>query len=599
MILRALLVLLVAIAAAALTYFGLERVRGTFAIAAVACRAVAWTALGLLLLNVSCPRPPEIVRPLVLLDGSLSMTGAGGRWAEARAAAIRSGDVRIFGDDRVIADSLPARGRSLLAPALAAASAAGRPVVIVSDGEIEDARDLPPDLLARATVRVLARPVVRDVAITEVAGPARVTAGDTLSLEIELRSSGTRGTDSVAVDVTDGSRRLLRRLVSLARGPRYTLRVPARGMDAGDHLLRIALANAADAEPRTDARLHLVRVTATPGIVVIAAPGDWDSKFLFRALRDVAQLPVRGYLRLDADRWRSMSDLRAVSADEVRRAAQRADLLVLKGAAAAAASGSGARGIWLWPSGENGETLIAGDWYLVPGDASPVAGAFLGAPVDSFPPIARVTPVQPATGDWVGLFAQESRRGAQRPVVIGRDDGRVRRVTVLADGLWRWAFRGGSSEQVYRSWVAATTTWLLAGADSARGVARPVRAVVQNGRPVIFEWVAAGPPRETAVTWTGAAARTDTLHFDGAGRAVAWLPVGEYRYRLAAGGAGALAVEMYSDEWLARPVVLAAHEGRATTLPGRTPARDMVWLFALAVLGLAGEWLARRRLGLR
>jgi hypothetical protein len=32
---------------------------------------------------------------------------------------------------------------------------------------------------------------------------------------------------------------------------------------------------------------------------------------------------------------------------------------------------------------------------------------------------------------------------------------------------------------------------------------------------------------------------------------------------------------------------------------GRTSARDWLWLFALCVLGLSGEWLSRRRLGLR
>ena len=80
----------------------------------------------------------------------------------------------------------------------------------------------------------------------------------------------------------------------------------------------------------------------------------------------------------------------------------------------------------------------------------------------------------------------------------------MRRVTVAVEGLWRWPFRGGSSEQSYRSWVAATASWLLGGVDSARGVARPVQPVVPNGRPVIFEWLAAGPPR-CAGRWSGAA----------------------------------------------------------------------------------------------
>ena len=35
----------------------------------------------------------------------------------------------------------------------------------------------------------------------------------------------------------------------------------------------------------------------TPGVVLLAAPGDWDSRVLYRTLREVAQLPVRGFVR--------------------------------------------------------------------------------------------------------------------------------------------------------------------------------------------------------------------------------------------------------------------------------------------------------------
>ncbi len=595
-------VLLIAAAAAGLaayTYLVLERL-GRRGALPLACRAVAWAALGVLLVNVSCPRAPVMLRPLVLLDGSLSMAAGGVAWADARALATRLGDVRIFGDDRNPADTTPSRGRSLLTPALAAASASERPVIVVTDGEIEDAPDLPADLLARAGVRLLARPPRRDIAVVSIEGPARITAGDSLRLDIGVRGFGVAAADSVTLEVTTGERRLARRRVSAADGRPVPVAVPTAGLAAGDHLLRVALVAANDAEPRTDSRVHLVTVATTPGIVVLASPGDWDGRFLYRAIRDVAALPVRGYVRVEGDRWRSMRDLAVVPLAEVRAAAAQADLLVLKGAAGAFATGSRARGLWFWPSGEGGETLLTGDWYVSPGSSSPVAGAFLGQPVDSFAPATRITPVQPAPGDWVALTAQENRRGAERPIVVGHDGGRVRRVTVAADGLWRWAFRGGASEQSYRAWTAATVSWLLAGADSARGSARPMRAVVQNGRPLTFEWVAGGNPRNLPVLLTGSGhTRTDTLRFDGSGRAVAWLPVGEYRYRLDDGGSGTVAVEEYSDEWLPRPVTLTAHEARPIRAPTRSSARDWIWLFGLAVLALSAEWLARRRLGLR
>jgi hypothetical protein len=183
-------------------------------------------------------------------------------------------------------------------------------------------------------------------------------------------------------------------------------------------------------------------------------------------------------------------------------------------------------------------------------------------------------------------------------------------VTVTADGLWRWPFRGGSSEQSYRSWIAATASWLLGGIDSAQGVARPVQPVVANGRPVIFEWVGAGSATPTGIMWSGVATdalngpaqrqeRIDTLHFDGDGRATIWLAPGGYRYRLASKGMGTVAVEQYSDELLPRPVSLTAHEARAAPPSGRTAARDWLWLFGICLAALSGEWLARRRLGLR
>jgi hypothetical protein len=594
------LVVVAACGLAAFTYLGLERM-GRRAWIPLSCRAIAWSALGLLLVNVSCPVSGAPLRPLVLLDASLSMGAVGGRWAEAKDSAARWGEVRQFGDTRSGADSTPTRGRSLLAPALLAASASDRPLIVVTDGEIEDVREVPPDLLTRSGVRLFQRASQPDLAVIRVTGPSRVSEGDSIPLEVDVQPAGGNAGDSVGVEVVSGTSRLAFRTLRLRgeAGGRGRIVVPSASLSSGDHLLRVALARA-DAEPRTDTRLHLVTVTPTPGVVFLAAPGDWDSRFLYRTLREVGQLPIRGYVRLDRDRWRSMTDLRPIPNDVVRRAARRADLLILKGGVTNLAEGTTARGIWSWPSGEGGEAQVPGDWYLSQADASPVAGAFLGQPVDSFPPSFMLTSIETGPRDWVALYAQLGRRGLQRPAVFGRQEGRVRRVTVAVEGLWRWPFRGGSSEQSYRSWVAATASWLLGGVDSARGIAKPVQAVVQNGRPVIFEWLASGSAVPQAVVWSSTAGqRTDTLDFDGDGRAPVWLQPGEYRYRLSGGGVGTVAVEQYSDELLPRRVSLAAHEGRNARPTARSTARDWLWLFGICILALSGEWLARRRLGLR
>src|SRR5207249_2281431 len=123
-------------------------------------------------------------------------------------------------------------------------------------------------------------------------------------------------------------------------------------------------------------------------------------------------------------------------------------------------------------------------------------------------------------GDLTAATAAEVERAAQQADLL---------VQVGVAGLWRWAFRGGSSEQGYRSWVAATTAWLLGASDSVTGRARPLRAVVQQGRPVVFERARpdSGPVGiELRITGGAAATRRDTLRFDGAGRAELFLQPG-------------------------------------------------------------------------
>src|SRR5689334_19977410 len=210
MMARALLVLLLAGAAAALTYLRLERA-GRRGWIPLGFRTVAWAALGLLLLNIGCPVAGPTRRPLVLLDASLSMTAPGGHWNAARDSAARWGEVRRFGDERPGDDTLPSRGRSLLGPALTAAAASDRPVIVVTDGELDDAADLPPDLLPRAAVRLFPRAPTPDLALSDVTGPSRVTEGDTIPLEVEAIAVGGAKADSVVIEASASAKRLARR----------------------------------------------------------------------------------------------------------------------------------------------------------------------------------------------------------------------------------------------------------------------------------------------------------------------------------------------------------------------------------------------------
>jgi hypothetical protein len=334
-------------------------------------------------------------------------------------------------------------------------------------------------------------------------------------------------------------------------------------------------------------------------VVLLASPPTWESRFLLEALRDVAALPVRGYLEVQPGQWRRAGDLRPIARDEVASAARRADLLVTLGAPGPLAAGSRARGRLMLPAATPG-SATPGDWYVgVPG-STPLAGAFGGLAVDSFPPGTALASMPAGSPDWVGLTAQAGRRGTVRPVLVGRDSGGMRRITLGLDGLWRWAFRGGASEQGYRALVASSVSWLLGGAEAGAGRARLLRDVVERGRPATFEWAGSGTPDPTPVELTGGGGvQRDTLVFDGAGRADLLLPPGTWRYRLTGGGEGTLAVEEFSTELLPRARTLVAREAGSAPSGTRVPVRNWLWLFAVGVVAFSGEWLARRRLGLR
>ncbi len=220
--------------------------------------------------------------------------------------------------------------------------------------------------------------------------------------------------------------------------------------------------------------------------------------------------------------------------------------------------------------------------------------------VDSLPPLTRVTPIEPGPREWVGLGVQLGRRGAERPIIVGRDSAGIRTMLVAGDGLWRWAFRQGSSEEAYRQVVAASVNWLLGATDSTSGAARPLRRVVPLGYPIIF--VRTGPANAVPViaTFAGASSSaSDTLRFDGAGRAEVRLPAGRYTYQLQLGGHGVVAVEPWSEEFVPKASGLRPQASTSAAGVSRSALRDRTWVYVFIVLLLAVEWWSRRRAGLR
>jgi murein DD-endopeptidase MepM/ murein hydrolase activator NlpD len=410
------LVLIAAVALAAVAYAGLERL-GRRALLPMSLRAIAWASLGVLLLNPGCPVPPEQSRPIVLLDGSLSMRAAGGRFDEALADARGAGEVRLFGDPEARLDSVPLAGRSLLAPALAAARASGRPVIVVTDGELADSLESLP-LLTGVGVRLFERKAGAAVAIASVRGAARITERDTLRLSADIHASGIAGRVASAITVRAGEKVIGSAPVAIGDGlSTVEIAIPGRTLGAGEHALTIALRDSLDLERRDDRRLQLVTVSATPGVALVASPGDWESRFLYRVLRDVTDLPVEGFVELVRGQWKRMSNLQPVDGAEVRQAVSRADLAILRGATDLLPLARGA--LLEWPSPSGPEDASGGDWYLAAADGPP-AGALAGAPVDSFAPMTALS--------------RSPSRGPPGPASPRRQDGGAR------SGL-RWSVR--------------------------------------------------------------------------------------------------------------------------------------------------------------
>lgn len=548
--------------------------------------------------------------PTILLDASLSMGVAGGRWDEAvdsaRSLAQRGGAILRFGSRLGPFDgSPPTEGASLLRDALTASRARGGPTVVVTDGEIEDGGSLSPALTPGTRFLLLPRDTVPSAAVVSVDVPQRVQRDDSLVLTVSIATWGALASDTGRLVVAVGGRPLAIVDLVVPRAPgsaRRRIALRPGLLAAGLHVLRIDLTVEGDGEPRDDERFAVVEVSEQPAIVVVVDPADWEGRFLVAELADVARTTVRGYARVGSGIWVDMRTLRRVSEDEVQAAARSAGLLVIRGRREAVAPERRAP-VWLWPDPAPRLEVFEGDWYLTRDlPASPLAGGLAGLEWDSLAPLLGIVPVTPRASEWVALVARQGRRGAERPVLIGRDSAGIRALTTAGTGLWRWRFRGGAAREAYRAVLAAATDWLLADRSSAGDTTITVTRVVPRGMPVVFRWSAGDSvPDSAEVTLaTDTMTITTMLRFRPDASALLSLEPGVYRWIVAgvANARGVTVVEPYSDEYPVRAVITPpSGSGDAFTLIERH-ARERWWLFVVAVLALAAEWAWRRRRGL-
>ena len=579
----------------------------------VALRILALLALILLVWNPASSRVlPSGDEPIVLVDASLSMSG--GPWraaldsARARGGGRRGAVVWRFGTHVSMFDTTPpADGATRLAPALEAAASRAGEVIVLTDGAIDDVGKIPADLLRRPRVIVTPRPSFWDAYVASVEGARHLTRGDTVRLRVSYGTAGKReggrGKGKAALLVSVGGRRLTTQGVSLPDSGilETSITLPASRFPLpGWQVLEVRLDGAGDAEPRDDARLFALDVSSEPAAVILASPPDWESRFLAKALSDVARVPVRVFVETERGRWRDAATLAPVANADLNRAVSAARLVVVIGdpdrTQSLTASVHASRLVWQ----TNGQS---GDWYVEPPLSSPLTATLSGVLWDSLPPATAVAvSTRDTISAMVALTARLVRRGPARPIVmLAQRKGGAREATVTAAGLWRWAFRGGAAEQTYRTLVAGLVDWLLGeqGAGS-RERAVPETFEVPNGLPLVWQWLSSDEPRPLVVTLkTSTQTRVDTLRFDAARRAELLLPPGIYQYALSGGSErGVVAVEEYSDEWRPRAPTIGPQPGEATARLASVGLRDRWWLFVIAIAALATEWALRRRQGL-
>jgi hypothetical protein len=320
-------------------------------------RGVAFALALLLLFDPDLPARGGPARGTqVLLDASLSMAlpaadGAGPRWDEAvRLARGAAGGrpVILFGDQPrpVAPGSLPAEvpgdGRSRLLPALQAAAEAGvGRVVVITDAGIEDlaaALRWAPRLGLEITPRIVGT-AIDNRSIIEITAPPWVEAGQAFSLEFAVAAPPG---DSVRVVVRAGGRVLDRTTVAAPAAGRIAAGTFELRLDAlpggGWTAIEVAL-EGADAVPDDDRRTTYVHVAAEPaGIALVSFRPDWEPRFLAPVLEQAVGLPLRAYLPGAAGQFiRLAGGLDAgvtVPEAEVRRAVERAELVVLHGVGA-------------------------------------------------------------------------------------------------------------------------------------------------------------------------------------------------------------------------------------------------------------------------
>lgn len=573
----------------------------------------------------------------VLLDASASMTagdGAAFDRALSRARELEASGWTLLpfaqgprtGGARA---ATPDGARTELAPASRRAVEAGaNEVRILSDMRLMDPAAVDAELAAlpaAVTFESFAAPA-RNAGVGSFQVEGRASPGGAAGAEIELFAE--EAGDSLEVVVLEeGAPILTQRVGAPPPGRRTRVRLdlpPARAEGQVRYTARVVLEG--DGFPSDDEAAAYASVGGDAGgVVVVSLRPDWEPRSVLGVLESSTGMRARGFLRVGPDRFvtvgRGTERGGAVAGAEVRQAVAAADLLVVHGLAAG--DDAWARGalqrrgpLVAWPADAGGAALLGlsaagrqeGEWLVAPDlPPSPLSPGLAGMDFRDLPPLGGVVAVAPA-GEAAGVFRlRRGGTGTETPGMIVQDGVGGRRVVVLAQGLWRWGARDGASGEVYRRLWAAAAGWLLAG-EPVAGELRPERWVLPAGEAVAWRLPRSeGGAVRLEVLDGGGSVVLDTLLDAGlSGADTPPLAPGIYRYRGGPEGAdvatGRFDVEARTEEMAFLPrMPEATVPGAATSMgdAGRRPLRASSLPYLLVLVLLSGEWVARRRAGLR